>query len=102
LFVQFPHYRQAARKVVKLACGVAARYQSDMSVIGKVTSGVIVLPPGISFPEGTEVRVELLVLQTEADPLVTAAKTVAKPRPDWPDDYVLNHGHYVSGEPRKS
>ena len=73
-----------------------------MSVIGKVASGVIVLPPGISFPEGTEVRVEPVALSVPDDPLMAAAQQVAKPRPHWPDDYILNHGHYVSGEPKKT
>jgi len=72
-----------------------------MSVIGRITSGVVVLPPGISFPEGTEVKVEPVAPVSVDDPLLATAKQIAKPRPHWPDDYVLNHGHYVSGEPKK-
>jgi hypothetical protein len=72
-----------------------------MSVTGRVVNGVVVLPPGTLLPEGAEVKVETIELSGEDDPLVAAADKVAKPRPDWPDDYVLNHGHYVSGEPRK-
>ncbi len=36
------------------------------------------------------------------DPFLEAAGKVGKARPHWPLDYALNHGHYVSGEPRKS
>ena len=72
-----------------------------MSVTGRVVNGVVVLPPGTLLPEGAEVKVETIELSGKDDPLVAAAEKVAKPRPDWPDDYVLNHGHYVSGEPRK-
>lgn len=71
-----------------------------MSVTGKVKNGVVVLPPGTQLPEGAEVKVE--TLGTEDDPFVAAAVKLAKPRPHWPKDFVLNHGHYVSGEPKKS
>ena len=72
-----------------------------MSVTGRVVNGVIVLPPGTALPEGTEVKVEPLTLTAADDPLIAAADKVAKPRPHWPDDFVTNHGHYVSGEPKK-
>jgi hypothetical protein len=73
-----------------------------MSVTGRVVNGVVVLPPGTVFPEGAEVKVEPLVLTAADDALVAASQNVARPRPNWPSDYVLNHGHYVSGEPKKS
>ena len=47
--------------------------------------------------EGAEVE----VTPCEMDPFLAAVKQVAKPRPAWPADYALNHGHYVSGEPKK-
>ena len=71
-----------------------------MSVTGKIKNGVVVLPPGTKLPEGTEVSVE--TLRTAADdPLVAAVEKLAKPRPHLPNDYALNHGHYVGGEPKK-
>lgn len=72
-----------------------------MRYLGKVQNGVVVLPPDAHLTEGTEVTVELLEPTSEADPFLAAARKVAKPRPHWPQDYVLNHGHYVSGEPKK-
>jgi uncharacterized protein (DUF433 family) len=41
-------------------------------------------------------------LTPENDTLVATARSIAKTRPNWPADFVLNHGHYVSGEPKKS
>ena len=73
-----------------------------MSVTGTVKNGVIVLPPGTELPEGAEVKVETVQLAPEEDPFLAAVKKLAKPRPHWPKDYVLNHGYYVSGEPKKS
>lgn len=73
-----------------------------MSYTGKVQNGVVVLPPGVELPEGTEVKVETVETVLESDPFLAAIRKVAKPRPHWPADYVVNHGHYVSGEPKKS
>lgn len=71
-----------------------------MSYTGKVRNGVVVLPPEVKLPEGTEV--EVITHQTESDPFLNAVKQTAKPRPHWPKDYALNHGHYVGREPKKS
>lgn len=71
-----------------------------MSYTGKIQNGVVVLPPGVKLPEGAEV--EVTPREVMDDPFVQAAMKAAKPRPHWPKDYALNHGHYVSGEPKKS
>ena len=73
-----------------------------MSFKGTIQNGVVVLPPEIKLPEGTEVNVETLAVSAENDPFMQAVLKLAKPRPHWPKDYALNHGHYVSGEPKKS
>ena len=72
-----------------------------MSYIGTVQNGVIVLPPDVRLPEGAEVEVTPREPATEADPFLAAVLETAKPRPHWPADYALNHGHYAGGEPRK-
>ena len=77
-------------------------YIFSMSFTGKIRNGVVVLPPEIKLPEGTEVNVEAPDLAPENDPFIQAVLKAAKPRPHWPKDYALNHGHYVSGEPKKS
>lgn len=71
-----------------------------MSITGTVRNGVVVLPPDVRFPEGTLVKVEVLLTAAD-DPLVAAIEQCAKPRPHLPADYALNHGHYVAGEPKK-
>jgi hypothetical protein len=72
-----------------------------MSVTGKVINGRVVLPPGTKLPEGAEVRIETLKLTSQDDPLVAAVEKLARPRPHLPEDYALNHGHYLRGEPKK-
>jgi hypothetical protein len=72
-----------------------------MSVTGIVKNGVIVLPPGTQLPEGAAVKVETVELTSTDDPFLAAVERLAKPRPHLPDDYALNHGHYLRGEPKK-
>ncbi len=73
-----------------------------MNYTGRVKNGVVILPPEADLPEGTEVKIEPLELGPEDDPFLATALGLAKPRPHWPKDYALNHGYYVSGEPKKS
>ncbi len=73
-----------------------------MSYTGRVKNGVVELPPGVRLPEGAAVKIEPLEVTPEEDPFLAAVLKVAKPRPHWPKDYPLNHGHYVSGEPKKT
>jgi hypothetical protein len=73
-----------------------------MSFTGVIKNGVVVLPPEVHLAEGVKVTVEPLKLEARDDPFLATVERLARPRPDWPLDYVLNHGHYVSGEPKKS
>ena len=73
-----------------------------MSFTGTVKNGMVVLPPDVSLPDGAEVEVVLREAQPDDDPFLEAVSKTARPRPHWPKDYALNHGHYVGGEPRKS
>jgi hypothetical protein len=54
------------------------------------------------LPEGATVEViaesDLL---PEEPPAIAAILELAKPRPDWPEDFALNHAHYGKGHPRK-
>ena len=72
-----------------------------MSFSGTVQNGMVILPPKLSLPDGAEVEVVLREAQPDDDPFLEAVSKAARPRPHWPKDYALNHGHYVSGEPRK-
>jgi hypothetical protein len=73
-----------------------------MSFTGTVKNGVVILPPDAKLPEGAQVDVVLREAQPQEDSFLQAVAKIARPRPHWPKDYALNHGHYVSGEPRKS
>jgi len=72
-----------------------------VSYKGTVKNGVVVLPADVKLPEGTEVNVETVEALPDDDPFLAAVLKAAKPRPHWPKDYALNHGHYASGEPKK-
>ena len=68
-----------------------------MSYRGTVTNGVVVLPPEAKLPEGAKVEVH----PVGDDPFVKTVLKLARPRPEWPADFALNHGHYLSGEPKR-
>ena len=70
-----------------------------MSYKGKVQNGVVILPPDVTLPEGAEV--EVVTQEAQQDTFLKAVEKSAKSRPHWPADFSLNHGHYVSGEPKK-
>ncbi len=73
-----------------------------MNYTGRVKNGVVELPPDVKLPDGAEVEVVPCRLNVDEDPFLQAIARVAKARPHWPKDYAVNHGHYVSGEPRKA
>ena len=73
-----------------------------MSFTGIVKDGVVVLPQDVQLPDGAEVEIVFGEVSSDEDPFLEAVNKTAKPRPHWPQDYALNHGHYVSGEPGKS
>ncbi len=88
-------------RIKRLAFRLVLGENNAMSYTGKVQNGVVVLPADVHLPDGATVEVTPLELTPESDPFLQAVGKVAKPRPHWPKDYALNHGHYVSGEPRK-
>jgi hypothetical protein len=71
-----------------------------MSYTGKVHNGVVVLPPEAQLPEGTEVEV-IPRSSPSGGTFLDDILKLAKPR-DWPDDFALNHSHYIKGHPKKS
>ena len=69
-----------------------------MRYTGTVQNGVVVLPPGVKLPEGAEVEVIARATAQATNPFVQGMLKLAKPR-DWPEDFALNHAHYVKGYP---
>ena len=72
-----------------------------MSIRGTVKDGVVILPADVQLAEGAEVEVVLPEERASHEAFFKLIDKLAKPRPHWPDDYSLNHGYYVSGEPRR-
>jgi hypothetical protein len=64
---------------------------------GTVKNGVVVLPPEAVLPDGAEVEVNIV----EEPGFLRELLKLSKER-DWPDDFALNHSHYVKGHPGKS
>jgi hypothetical protein len=72
-----------------------------VSYKGTVQNGVVVLPPDIKLPDGTQVEVQPLDLLPDDDPFLQTIQKVAKPRPHWPKDFALNHGHCMRGNAKQ-
>ena len=70
-----------------------------MEYKGRVSGGVIVLEPGVSLPEGSEVRVE--VVGQRADTVGARLMKFAGRATDLPADMAENHDHYLHGHPKK-
>jgi hypothetical protein len=73
-----------------------------MNYTGTVKNGVVVLPSDVALREGAVVKVEPIEVDPKDDAFLAAALKVGKLRPHWAGDYALNHGHHVSGEPKRS
>jgi len=70
-----------------------------MSYVGKVKNGVVVLPPGVKLPDGTEVQ--LVVPETTIDPsFADRYSSYIGAADDLPPDLAENLDHYVHGHPK--
>jgi len=72
-----------------------------MSVTGIVTNGVIVLPPGVQFPDGTEVELTPLFSAKDAEEFTAELLRIASQTKNLPPDLAKNHDHYLHGLPKK-
>ena len=71
-----------------------------MTLIGKVSNGMVVLPPGTCLPEGAEIRIEWEDTEKEqsvGQKLLSLAG-IAK---GLPEDFAENHDHYLHGTPKR-
>ena len=71
-----------------------------MSITATVENGTIRLPPDAHFPDGTEVRVEVVERSTGGafDKRYAKFAGVVK---DAPADLADNHDHYLYGAPKR-
>lgn len=72
-----------------------------MTYRGTVRNGVVVLPRDAHLADGAQVEVCPVEAAPEDPPFLKALLELSKPR-DWPEDFALNHAHYVKGHPKKS
>jgi hypothetical protein len=68
-----------------------------MAYWGKVSRGVVVLPPGADLPEGTPVRVEAVIPKPLSQRLQKVIGVIRGMPPDWAE----NHDRYIHGTPKK-
>ncbi len=72
-----------------------------MSVTGTVKNGVVVLPPNLRLPEGTEVELTPLRSSAEAEAFTDNLLRIAGQTKNLPPDLAKNHDHYLHGRPKK-
>jgi hypothetical protein len=71
-----------------------------VSYKGTVRNGVVVLPPDAKLADGTVVDVAPVALEPSDPPFLKELLELAKDR-EWPEDFALNHAHYVKGHPKR-
>lgn len=72
-----------------------------MTYKGRVQGGVVVLEPGVTLPDGTEVQVEPLGAPAEGNRLHEGLLRLAGTVTGLPPDMAENHDHYIHGTPAK-
>jgi len=69
-----------------------------MSFTGTVKDGVVILPPNVSWPSGTVVRIE--PIEEQSPTLWETLKDFDGMAQDLPADFASQLDHYVHGHPR--
>lgn len=77
-----------------------------MTYQGKIQNGVVVLPEGVSLPDGLVVTIVPSTSASDADPTVwqklEAVGRWAETQPcTLPSDLAANHDHYLHARPKK-
>jgi hypothetical protein len=70
-----------------------------MSFTGTIENGMVKLPPEITLPDGTEVRIEPMPRSRRH--LVEKLRAIAQSMPDMPADWAAQHDHYIHGTPKR-
>jgi hypothetical protein len=72
-----------------------------MSYTGTVEGGVVKLPPGAGWADGTKVRVEPVEPDASRQRLVEELRAIAQSMPDLPADWAAQHDHFIHGTPKR-
>jgi hypothetical protein len=69
-----------------------------MTVEGTVVNGAIVLDQEIPFPDGARVEVRLT---EQTEPTLLGLLKLAGTAKNLPEDFALQHDHYIHGTPKR-
>ena len=72
-----------------------------MSYTGTIKNGVVVLPPGVQLPDGTEVELTPLISEKDAQKFTDELLRIAGRTKKLPPDLARNHDHYLHGLPKR-
>jgi hypothetical protein len=73
-----------------------------MSVTGTIENGVVKLPPGAPWPDGTKVRVEKFEATPAGNDLTRRLRDLSAQVIGLPADLAEEHDHYIHGTPRRA
>jgi hypothetical protein len=73
-----------------------------MSVTGTIENGVVKLPPGARWPEGTKVRVEKVEPTSDGNSLTRRLRELSARVGGLPADLAEEHDHYIHYTPRRA
>jgi len=73
-----------------------------MTCIGKVSKGVVILPPGLDLADGTELEVRLPDSTDRGIPFSERYKSFIGMADDLPADLANNLDHYLHGHPKQN
>jgi len=78
-----------------------------MIIVGVVEKGEIKLPPDVQLPEGAKVRVDV-ICPANTPPEESDKRPIGKKLLDFagcveglPEDFSINHDHYLYGTPKQ-
>ncbi len=66
-----------------------------MSITGTIKNGVVKLPPGAPWPDGTKVRVEEVKLPSSENNLARRLRELSAKVRGLPSDLAEQHDHYI-------
>jgi hypothetical protein len=73
-----------------------------MSVTGTIENGVVKLPPGAPWPDGTRVRVEKVEQGSPGNNLTRRLRELSARVSGLPADLAEEHDHYIHRTPRRT
>ena len=73
-----------------------------MSVTGTIENGVVKLPPGAPWPDGTKVRVEKVEPAAAGNSLTRRLRELSARVAGLPADLAEEHDHYIHRTPRRA